>query len=438
MTTKGGIIVQIEPVVFENKSIAKKKNVCAYARVSMNDDGMLHSLNNQILFYKEEILSHPDWNFVGVFHDKPTTGTKEDRPEFSKMLKLCEEGKIDMIITKTISRFARNTVTTLKWSRELRQRGIDIYFESENIHTISSNGELFLSLYAAIAQAESLSVSENCKWRIKKAFQEGILTPIKILGYNFENGSLKVNEKEALIVKEIFNLYLDGKGTNYIANELNQRGIKTKLGCEFTPKAIHVILINEKYCGNALLQKWYSKDHLTKEKVANNGEKDAYFVEESHQAIIDKETFEKVQIEMSKRAMKYAHECKCREYPFTKKIKCGICGKSYRRKIVHGKPVLICTTYDRKGKSMCPSKRIPEEILMKVSANILGIDEFDTDIFNDMVSFITVYNSNRLIFRFEDGTEQETYWKDKSRSESWTDEMREKARERQYAKCSNN
>ena len=430
--------MQIEPIVFENKTIAKRKNVCAYARVSMNDDGMLHSLNNQIMFYKQEILSHPDWNFVGVFHDKPTTGTKEERPEFNKMLKLCEEGKIDMIITKTISRFARNTVTTLKWSRELRKLGIDIYFESENIHTISSNGELFLSLYAAIAQAESLSASENKKWQIQKAFREGTLTPIKMLGYDFENGTLKINETEAEIVKEIFELYLEGKGTNFIANTLNSRGVKTKLKCDFSSKAIHVILTNEKYCGNALLQKWYSSDHLTKKKVANKGEKDAYFVEESHPAIINQDVFEKVQIEMAQRAEKYSHECKCREYPFTKKVVCGICGKSYRRKIVHGKAVLICTTYDRKGKAICPSKRIPEEILMSVTAEVLGLNSFDNDIFDDMVLNITVFNNNRLIFTFIDGTKQEMFWKDKSRSESWTKEMRDKARERQYAKCSSN
>ena len=246
--------MKIERVAFQSKSLTAKTNVCAYARVSVNDDDMLHSLNNQIVFYKQEIMSHPEWNFVGVFHDKPRTGTKEDRPEFLRMLKLCREGKIDMIITKTISRFARNTITTLKYSRELKSLGVDIFFESENLHTMSSEGELFLTLYAAMAQAESLSVSENCKWRIRRAFKEGIMTPCQILGYDFSGDMLTINEDEAETIGLIYKLYLDGKGFQTIANELNAKHIHTKYGKEFTDYGVRRILLNEKYTGEGWLR----------------------------------------------------------------------------------------------------------------------------------------------------------------------------------------
>lgn len=428
--------MRVNEVIFNNFS-NRRKNVCAYARVSMNDDGMLHSLNNQIQFYKEMILAHPEWNFVGVFHDKPTTGTKDERPEFQRMIEKCRNGEIDLVITKTISRFARNTVTTLSYTRELKSRGIDVFFESENLHTLSNEGELFLTLYAAIAQAESLSTSENCKWRIQKKFQEGQMTTCEILGYDFVDGTLVVNKPEAKIIRKIFDLYLQGNGHHLIAKTINAENFVTKNGIEFTPKAVRRILMNEKYVGDLYLQKWYSRDHISKHKTANNGERDAFYVMDHHEGIIDRETWERTQARFKSQREKYTPTRCDTVYPFTHKIKCGICGKYYRRRTTKTGHTQICGTFLTKGKSACPSRQIPETTLFAITTEVLGLDEFDEKIFDEKIEYITAFNGNKIVFAFKDGHEVERTWISRSRSESWTPEMRKKVSERR-ANSSNN
>lgn len=434
--------MQVRQVVFNTKRTLSKKNVCAYARVSVDDDDMLHSLNNQIMFYKEEILSHPEWNFVGVFHDKPMTGTKENRPEFLRMIELCRQGKIDMIITKSISRFARNTLTTLKYVRELTRLGVDVFFESQNLHTITAEGEFFLSLYAGMAQAESLSVSENCKWRIRKNFEAGIMTPCSILGYDFQDGTLVINEEEAKIVRLIFAKYLEGKGYQTIADEMNAAGYTSKWGRTFTQITISTILHNEKYNGDVLLQKWFRIDHLSKKEVANNGELDKFFVGGHHEAIIDSETFEKVQSLLSVNRSKFTGKKQRREYTFSSMMTCGNCGGRYRRKTTaagtkYEKAVWICETYNRFGKTACPSRQIPEDILYKTTSSVLGLKEFDEQIFKKKISHITVQDNYSLHFHFVDSSIKEARWQNKSRADSWTPEMKQKAREKRYAQCAN-
>ena len=210
----------------------KRKRVAAYTRVSSGKEAMLHSLSAQVRYYSEIIQNNPQWEYVGVYTDEAITGTKDSRAEFQRMIADCKAGKIDMIITKSVSRFARNTVTMLEIVRELKAIGVDVFFEKENIHSMSGDGELMLTILSSFAQEESLSVSENCKWRIRDKFKQGIPVNFKIFGYKFENGILKVNSEEAEIVKKIFNDYAAGKGFNLIAKELNEMGVKTLNGKE--------------------------------------------------------------------------------------------------------------------------------------------------------------------------------------------------------------
>lgn len=397
------------------------KRVAAYARVSDGKDTMIHSLSAQVSYYSEMIQKTPGWKYVGVYADKAFSGTKNTRPEFNRMIDDCKAGKIDMIITKAISRLARNTVTTLQIVRKLKQLGIDVYFEKEKIHSISGDGELMLSILSSFAQEESLSVSENCKWRIRDKFKQGIPTSHQIIGYKFVDGRLEIIPEEAKIVQMIFKLYLEGNGANVIMKKLIDLGVPTKFGGCWREHLIMNVLKNEKYTGNLLLQKTYVKDHLTKKSCINYGELPKYFVEENHEAIIDKETFEKVQQEIKNRTnQQKSHKPKA-TYPFTSKIVCGQCGKHYKRKIgnagtKYAHPIWICSTFNSLGEKFCASKQIPEDILTKlVPPNFKEI---------------LVVDQNRFIVTLNDGSKTEKIWQYKSRSESWTDEMRNSARER--------
>ena len=199
----------------------ERKKVAAYVRVSSGKDAMLHSLSAQISYYNDYIQKRPEWEFVGIYADEGMTGTKDNRKEFQRMLQDARDRKIDLIITKSISRFARNTVTMLEVVRELKDINVDVYFEKENIHSISGDGELMLTILASFAQEESRSVSENCKWRIRKGFLEGELVNLRFMyGYNIDDGEITINEEESEIVRMIFNDYLNGMGITSIAKSI--------------------------------------------------------------------------------------------------------------------------------------------------------------------------------------------------------------------------
>ncbi len=292
----------IEPV---KKQENKKKRVCAYARVSTGSDAQGESLENQIQYYENLISNNPDYEYAGVFADRGITGTTDNRPEFQRMLNLAREGKIDLIITKSISRFARNTAIMLQVVRELKDIGVEIIFEKENIKTLLGDGELMLTVLSSFAQEESKNVSDNLKWRVKKKFERGelIINTTRFLGYDKdEYGDLVINPKEAEIVKRIFEDYLKGKGTFTIAKELNEENIPTVAGGRWQESTILNILKNEKYKGDAILQKYYTPDHLRKVSVRNEGVIDSYYIEDNHSPIVSREMWEQVQIEIAKRA----------------------------------------------------------------------------------------------------------------------------------------
>ena len=414
-----------------------RKRVAAYARVSSDKDAQLHSLSAQVSYYNSYIGSREDWEFAGVYADEALTGTKDNRPEFQRMLADCRDGKINMIITKSITRFARNTVTLLATIRELRDLGIDVYFEKENIHTLSADGELMITLLAAYAQEESYNVSENQKWRIRRMFEQGRPNTGRMLGYRLKDGVLQIVPEEAEIVKMIFNDYLSGMGKIAIIKKLIRMGVPTLSGGQWRESTVLGILTNEKYTGDMLLQKTYRLDHISKKVMVNRGEKRKYFVENSHESIIDKETFAKVQQELARRAEKFQPNAPFSgEYPFTGLIRCGFCGGYFRRKIAnagskYAKPVWICNTFNTYGKDICSAQQIPEKILMEKTSEVLGTADWDRETLLSYISEIWVPEHNLLMYVFCDGHTEEVAWQNPSRRESWSDEMKQIARERQ-------
>ena len=417
----------------------KRKRVAAYARVSSGKDAQLHSLSVQISYYNEYIGNRGDWQLVKIYADEAMTGTRDDRPQFQQLLADCRAGKIDMVITKSVTRLARNTLTVLNTARELKSLGIDIYFEKENIHTISSDGELMLTLLATFAQEESLSASENVKWRIRKKFEQGYSTYIDMYGYRFRDNILQIVPEEAQVVRQVFEDYLSGIGKSSIARKLNRQKIPTKSGSLWRGTTIHDMLTNEKYTGSLLLQKTYRLDHISKKTVRNHGEVAQYFVAESHEAIIDRSIFAQVQKEIKRRAEKASpSQISSGHYLFTGLVLCGQCGKRFFRKIrnrntKYAKPVWSCSLFDTLGKEACPAKQIPENILIAKTTEMLGTADWERERLLQEVKLIKALEDNTLVYIFQDGHFGETRWQNPSRRESWTEEMKQKAREKSLA-----
>lgn len=406
----------------------KLQRVAAYARVSSGKEAMLHSLSEQISYYSDHIQSHPGWEYAGVYADADYTGTKDSRPEFQRLLADCRAGKIDRVLTKSLSRFARNTVTLLEIVREMKALGVAIVFEKENIDTSSGDGELMLSILASFAQAESLSVSENCKWRIRKDFAEGKTMNLALLyGYRSVNGKIEIVPEEAEVVRWAFAAYLSGIGTPTIAAMLRREHAPTRMGGDWYDKGVMEMLKNEKYTGDALLQKTYKLDHLSKKVVQNRGEMPQYYVEGSHPAIIDRETYERVQALIARNYLKTAPSKPLNTlYPFTGRILCEHCGKHFKRKTAYRRGAWQCQTYLTYGKARCPAKQIPEDTLTALTMEVLNAEELN-DAQMARLKEIRVTGPNDLNFVFWDGREEKRTWKDRSRAENWTDEMKKAA-----------
>jgi len=405
--------------------------VAAYARVSSGKDAMLHSLSAQVSYYSDLIQGHPGWLYCGVYADEALTGTKDDRAGFQRLLKECRAGNVDMVITKSISRFARNTVTLLETVRELKGLGVDVYFEEQRIHTLSTDGELMMTILASYAQEESLSASENQKWRIRKAFEQGELMQLRFLfGYRITRDRIEIDTDNAAIVREVFQRVTDGDTFGSIARDLTECGVDREFGGEWTSSRIHDMVANEKYTGNSLLQKKYRNNHLEKKLIPNQGALPMYYAEGTHDAIIDADTFQKAQ-EVLKRLDEEVSGHKPQERSvFTGVIRCPLCGKNYKRVNNHGRWGYNCSTYQSKGKRACSGKCIPESALIAESTAALGLPAFDEGIFSVRIERIEVPAPNHLLFVFKDGHTVERVWKDRSRAESWTPEMKETARQR--------
>ena len=316
----------------------KKRKVAAYARVSTDHEEQQSSYEAQVDYYTQYIRERDDWEFVAVYADEGITGCNtKKRDGFNSMVEDAMAGKIDLIVTKSVSRFARNTVDSLTTIRKLKEHGIEVYFEKEGIWTFDSKGELLLTIMSSLAQEESRSISENCTWGQRKRFADGKVTvPFKrFLGYDRgPDGNLVVNEEQAKIVRRIFGMFLTGMSPAMIAHTLTKEGIPTPGGKQnWYASCIRSILANEKYKGDALLQKVYTTDFLTKKKKKNNGEVPQYYVKDNHTAIIDEKTFALVQTKLAGRTP--GQNRLSSVSIFSSKIVCGDCGGWYGPKVWH-------------------------------------------------------------------------------------------------------
>ena len=410
-----------------------KKRVAAYARVSMESDRMAHSLSSQISYYNDLIQNNPEWEFAGVYADRFISGTSmERRTEFKRMLSDCEEGKIDIILTKSISRFARNTIDLLNTVRRLKELGIEVRFEKERIRSLSGDGELMLTLLASFAQEESRSISENVKWATRKRFEQGIpRCHYQTYGYRWDGDTLVPVPEEAAVVKRIFKNFLDGKSRLETEREFASEGITTRDGFSWYDTNIRFVLTNIIYTGNLLLQKNFTVDSFNHKSIKNRGQLPQYYVENNHEAIIDMETFKYVQDEMARRKELGQLANKSLNITcFTGKIKCLICGKSFMR-ICKRNPAKYVTSYaDNIVTWGCksPGKRhardIPEGVLKRCCADVLGLKEFDEAIFAEQIEYIAVPSASVLIFHFRNGTEVTREWKSTARKDCWNDEYK--------------
>lgn len=373
-----------------DKEKHRQKRVAAYCRVSTDDEEQLTSYTNQKKVYTEMIGANKEWEFAGLYADEGISGTRADkRPEFQKMIDACLAGKIDYIITKSVSRFARNTVECLEYVRMLKSQGIGIYFEEQKLDTLKSDSELYLVIYAGFAQSESESISKNVTWSVRKKFEEGqgMFMYKRLLGYRKgEDGNPEIVPIEAKIVTRIFEMYLSGMPLDHISKTLRAECIQIP-GKEFSfsRNMILNILRNEKYCGDVILQKTVTIDCISKTRKKNEGEAPMYIVENNHPPIISRETFNRVQEELSRRnAIKPCSQKtaltasgKYSKYALTETLICGECGSRYKRvtwtSCGRKRIVWRCVNRLDNGKKYCKdSITVPEEALQQAVVRALN------------------------------------------------------------------
>lgn len=377
----------------ENKQAAKCLRVAAYCRVSTDDEKQKTSYEAQIGYYTEKINSNPEWQMAGIFADEGISGTQaQKRPEFLKMIRLCRQRKIDVILTKSLSRFARNTVDSLGYIRELRALGIAVISEKENINTLTAESEMLITIMSCFAQAETESISKNVSWGVRQSFKNGNVPMqyARLLGYRKgHDGNAEIISEEAEVVKEIYRCYLDGMSMNLIADRLDEKGLTTKGGSSpYRKMVVQRILTNEKYTGDALLQKTYVTDCITKKMRKNNGELPMYLVKNHHEPIISRSDFNRVQEEMARRSAKRTIADKLTKtgqgkysakYALSELLICGECGEHYRRVTWTAKGFKEvkwrCVSRIQYGKKKCHSSpTVDEQALHR--AIVSAINEF--------------------------------------------------------------
>ena len=364
----------------------KKKNlrVAAYCRVSTNSEEQLNSYENQKAYYTEKIMTNPDWTMVDVFADEGKTGTSAcKRKDFLRMIRQCRQGKIDMILAKSVSRFARNTVDTLNYTRELRGLGIPVIFEEQNINSIHPESEFLITIHGAFAQSESEDTSSRVRWGIQQSMRTGKanIQFKTLLGYKKgSDGEMVIVPEQAETVKLIYEMYLSGKTLRSIKESLEARGLRNAAGTtEWTTSNLRTILSDEKYCGDVLRQKTFIRDCISKQVVKNTGQRPKYLIQNHHDAIIPREQFDAVQFEMARRRAQTDRSRKSvptgagkysGKYALSGLLFCGECGTAYRRVVwtQHGekRAVWRCTSRLDYGKKYCKdSPTLDEEPLQQ-------------------------------------------------------------------------
>lgn len=349
-------------------SVKTKTRVAAYCRVSTASDEQLISLDTQKAHYEDYIKSNSEWEYAGVFFDEGITGTKKEcRDGLNSLIDSCEKGLVDLVITKSISRFSRNTTACLELVRKLMALNVTVIFEKENINTDTMESELMLFILSSLAESESVSISENNKWSIQKRFQNGTYI-ISYPPYGYENagGEMIVVPEQAEVVKKIFEDTLAGKSTHAVAKELNDSGVRSKKGGKWTPGAINAIIRNEKFTGDVIFQKTYTDSQFSRH--TNDGELNQYLCENHHEPIVSHEIFDKANEVLNQRGKEKGNgertERYQNRYGFSGRIKCGECGGVFKRRI-HYKPsgsyIAWCCTHHIEDRHSCSMKYITDD-----------------------------------------------------------------------------
>ena len=378
--------------------LAPRKRVAAYARVSMETDLLLHSLSAQVSHFSSLIQGNAGWEYVGVYADSGVTGTStEHRDEFKRLLADCDAGLIDIVLAKSISRFARDTVDCLKTVRHLKDIGVEVRFEREGISTFSTDGELLLTLLASFAQAESDSISANVKWATRKRFAEGLPNGHKAtFGYIWDGEMFRIIPEQGEIVKQIFERYLAGESGYSIAKALKKDSIVGQSGGPMAESTIKDILSNPAYTGTMVLQKnYFTENHVRKK---NRGELPQYAVEGMFEPLVSKEDFERAQIIRQRRAVACPNT-KAVPTRFSGLMKCGNCGCGISRRTSDGKKRWVCNTRERKGMKVCGLRPLSEAELEE-AAETVGAE--DDEAFRRQVKTILVYDDH-IEFILENG-----------------------------------
>lgn len=337
-------IIPANPELARKKAVRRQLRVAAYCRVSTDSEEQMTSYEAQKTYYTDKIMQNPQWSMAGIFADEGITGTSaEKRPEFLRMIRLCRKRKIDLILVKSISRFARNTVDCLHYIRALKEMGIAVIFEKENINTLDSEGEMLITLLGAFAQAESESISQNVRWGIRQAMREGRVSLRCKQLYGFtedENGQPQVLPDEAEVVRRIYKSFLRGQSIRMIKGWLDAEGIAPRKGKEWSLSSIENILKNEKYCGDVLLQKTFISDCISRKVIKNVGQLPMYLIENHHEGIVSRETYQAVQAEFARRGSRRSPNKRAAatglssytsRYALSDRLVCGECGTLYRR-----------------------------------------------------------------------------------------------------------
>lgn len=394
----------------------KRLRVAAYARVSADEPDNIESLSAQVSYYSSLIQKNPSWEYAGVYSDEGITGTKMDRPGFRALLEEADKCNIDIILTKSISRFSRNTVDLLKTVRHLRDIGVSVRFDRERIDTLTESGELMLTLLSSFAEEESYSISQSVRWAFKKKFQAGYGIDVHLYGYRYDGQEFHIKEDEAAIVRRIFSEYLAGRSPHEIADRLTKEGFKSRNNkAKFSYKAVWTILRQEKYTGASILQKRYTPDFLTHEDKVNRGQVPKYFVEGVRPPIITMELFENTQKEISRR-QELAFKANDRHgfSVFTQRLVCSDCGAFYKKK--NGKSAgkgkyhyWSCRTKIEQGIKTCCSCNVPDTVLRRLTADVLGSESVDEGLFENRIDHIEV-SPYTLTFIMKDGASEIRKW----------------------------
>lgn len=380
--------IEANPLLIKTQNANKRLRVAAYCRVSTDEEEQLNSYEAQIAYYTEAIAKNPRWSFAGVYADEGITGTATDkRKDFLRLMSDCEKGKIDMILTKSISRFARNTVDSLSWVRKLRAMNIGVYFEEQAIDSLKAENEMLIGLFSVIAQAESENISANVKWGIQQRMKNGdYCSNFSCYGYKRgANGIPEIVSEQAEVVRIIFDRYLDGYSLEQIVDFLKENGCKTSRGnTNWKRQTIKTILQNEKYAGDLLLQKTYRVDCISKKTMINKGELPKYLVSNNHSPIIERSKFNLVQSEMARRGSTHKKSTVAiteqgkysAKYALSELLVCGECGSHYRRryKAKNGKKQYVwrCINRIENGEMSCDAIGVEEQKLQKAICKCLN------------------------------------------------------------------